>query len=231
MIQEFITLQVRQVYFFGIEVLNLQNFLELIIRFTFNLMVIGLIVRGLYYPVARRKDYLFSYILIGVVVFLMCFLLNSVVVQLGFALGLFAIFGIIRYRTNPMPIKEMTYLFVVIGVSLINSLATEQLSYIELIFTNLAVIALVFALEKIWLLKHEASKTIDYEKIGLIKPDKHNELIEDLKERTGLEIHRVEIGRINFLRDTVRIRIYYMEDGKNSENIIARSYNDDDDDD
>ncbi len=223
-------LQVREIHFLGIEVLNIENFIELMMRFTFNLIVIGLIVRGLYYPIARRKDYLFSYILIGIIVFLMCFLLNSVVVQLGFALGLFAIFGIIRYRTNPMPIKEMTYLFVVIGISLINSLATEQLSYIELIFTNLVVITLIFLLEKIWLLKSEASKIIDYEKIDLIKPEKHDELIKDLKERTGLEIHRIEIGRINFLRDTVRIRIFFMENnGSNHEDVITRSYDDDDD--
>jgi hypothetical protein len=231
MIQDIIILRVREIYFLGIEVFNFENFIELMMRFTFNFLVIGLIVRGLYYPVARRKDYLFSYILIGVIVFLMCFLLNSVVVQLGFALGLFAIFGIIRYRTNPMPIKEMTYLFVVIGISLINSLATEQLSYVELIFTNLVVITLIYLLEKIWLLKSEASKTIDYEKIDLIKPEKHDELIKDLKERTGLEIHRIEIGSINFLRDTVRIRIFFMENnGSNHEDVIMRSYDDDDDD-
>jgi hypothetical protein len=196
------------------------------------MMVVGLIVRGLYYPVTRRKDYLFSYILISVLVFLLCFLLENVKLQIGFALGLFAIFGIIRYRTNPIPIKEMTYLFVVIGISVINALANKKVSYVELIFTNLAIIGLIYLLEKIWLLKHEASKTIEYEKIDLIKPEKRSELIKDLEARTGLVIDRIEIGRINFLRDTVRIRIYYMENnGSLEDNIYTESANNDDDDD
>ena len=230
MLIELIILQTNQPELFGVHIIEVQDFVELVIRFTFNLMVIGLIVRGLYYPVTRRKDYLFSYILISVLVFLLCFLLENVKLQIGFALGLFAIFGIIRYRTNSIPIKEMTYLFVVIGVSVINALASTKVSYIELIFTNLAIIALIFLLEKIWLLKHETSKLIDYEKIDLIKPEKYNDLLNDLKTRTGLDIHRIEIGQINFLRDTVRIKIFYMEDDVSRvENTKARSYDDDDD--
>jgi len=230
MINEFISLQSTQPELFGVHIIEVQDFVELVIRFTFNMMVIGLIVRGLYYPITRRKDYLFSYILISGLVFLLCFLLDNVKLQIGFALGLFAIFGIIRYRTNPIPIKEMTYLFVVIGISVINALANTQVSYVELIFTNLAVIALIFLLEKIWLLKHETSKIIEYEKIDLIKPDRHNDLLNDLKSRTGLEIHRIEIGQINFLRDTVRIKIFYMDEGMSQEDAITKSYNDDDDD-
>lgn len=217
--------------FFGIEILNLEDFLELVIRFVFNFLVVAVIVRGFYYPIARRKDYLFSYILISSLVFLLCFLLENVKLQIGFALGLFAIFGIIRYRTNPIPIKEMTYLFVVIGISVINALANRKVSYIELIFTNIMVISVVYFLEKVWLLKHETSKTIDYEKIDLIKPEKHDELLKDLKERTGLNIHRIEIGRINFLRDTVRLRIYYLNDDITPEEDIEISRIDDDDDD
>jgi hypothetical protein len=230
MIQEFISLQATPPELFGVHIIEVQDFVELVIRFTFNMVVIGLIVRGLYYPITRRKDYLFSYILISGLVFLLCFLLDNVKLQIGFALGLFAIFGIIRYRTNPIPIKEMTYLFVVIGISVINALANTQVSYVELIFTNLAVIALIFLLEKIWLLKHETSKIIEYEKIDLIKPDRHNDLLNDLKSRTGLDIHRIEIGQINFLRDTVRIKIFYMDEGTNQEDVITKSYDDDDDD-
>ena len=232
MIQSIILLQNTPAQLFGVQIIEVQDFIELVIRFTFNMMVVGLIVRGLYYPVTRRKDYLFSYILISVLVFLLCFLLENVKLQIGFALGLFAIFGIIRYRTNPIPIKEMTYLFVVIGISVINALANKKVSYVELIFTNLAIIGLIYLLEKIWLLKHEASKTIEYEKIDLIKPEKRSELIKDLEARTGLVIDRIEIGRINFLRDTVRIRIYYMENnGSLEDNIYTESANNDDDDD
>jgi hypothetical protein len=139
-------------------------------------------------------------------------LLSSVKLGLGFALGLFAIFGIIRYRTDPIPIKEMTYLFIVIGIAAINGLANKKISFAELMFTNIVVVGITYGLEKIWLLKSESRKTIEYEKIELIKPENHARLMEDLKERTGLNIHRFEIGRLDFLRDTARIRVYYYED-------------------
>ena len=132
--------------------------------------------------------------------------------ELGFALGLFAIFGIIRYRTDPIPIKEMTYLFIVIGISVMNALANKKISYSELIFANLIFIAFTYILEKIWLLKHETRKTIVYEKIEFITPDKKDELLADLKLRTGLNITRVEVRNIDFLRDTASVRIFYFED-------------------
>ncbi len=187
---------------------------ELLLRFGINLVVMLIIVRWLYYTSTRRKDYLFTYILISSVVFLLCYLLESVSLQIGFALGLFAIFGIIRYRTNPMPIKEMTYLFMVIGISVINAL-TAGTSMTEIIFANLAVILITTGLEKMWLLRHISSKTIVYEKINLIVPEKYDELIADLQERTGLkEIKKVEIGAINFLKDTCRMIIYYEDKGR-----------------
>jgi len=193
--------------------------LNLVVRFSFNLLVVGIIVRGLYYTITRKKNYMFSFMLIGVVVFLVCFLMNKLGIGMAFALGLFAIFGIIRYRTNPIPIKEMTYLFVIIGVSVINGLTTKNVTYFELVFANIMIILVVYVLEKLWLMKNEAKKLIDYEKIELIHPDKRAELVEDLKQRTGLPINRVEIGRINFLRDTVRLMIYFQEDREN--NIVG----------
>ncbi len=201
---------------FGIEVIDVEDFVELLVRFSFNTLVILIAVRWLYYPIAKRKDYLFTYILISVVIFLLCFLLDNVKLQLGFALGLFAIFGIIRYRTNPIPIKEMTYLFLVIGVSVINALANKKVSYAELIFTNFIILLVAFFLEKVFLLKHESTKTILYERIDLVRNDRRAELIKDLEERTGLKINRIEIGRINFLRDTVRIKIHYWEEDINA---------------
>ncbi len=197
--------------FFGIELIDTTDFFELLARFAFNTMVIVIVVRWLYYTHARRKDYLFTYILISVVIFLLCFLLENVKLQLGFALGLFAIFGIIRYRTNPIPIKEMTYLFLVIGLSVINALANKKVSYAELVFTNMAIIISAYLLERVFLLKHESTKTVLYEKIDLIKGDRRAELLADLEYRTGLKINRIEIGRINFLRDTVRIKVFYFE--------------------
>jgi hypothetical protein len=192
---------------------SLSGMPELLLRFGINLVVILILIRWLYYSSTRRKDYLFTYILISSVVFLLCYLLESVSLQIGFALGLFAIFGIIRYRTNPMPIKEMTYLFLVIGISVINAL-TAGTGMAEIVFANIAVVLITIGLEKVWLLKHVSSKTIVYEKIDLIVPEKYNELIADLKERTGItDIRKVEIGAINFLKDTCRMIVYYVDRG------------------
>jgi hypothetical protein len=196
---------------FGIDIIDMPDFLELLLRFAFNFGILLILVRLLYYPIAKRKDYLFTYVLLGTAIFLLCFLLENVKLQLGLALGLFAIFGILRYRTSQIPIKEMTYLFIVICVSVINALANKKVSYIELLFTNFIVIVVTFSLEKLWLLKHESRKTIMYEKIDLIKPEKYQLLLKDLEERTGLKINRVEVGRIDFMRDAARITIYYFE--------------------
>jgi hypothetical protein len=173
---------------------------------------VGYIVRYLYYPATKNKDYLFTYLLISVTVFFLCFLLENVKLELGFALGLFAIFGIIRYRTDPIPIKEMTYLFIIIGISVMNALVNKKISHAEVVFTNLIFIALTYGLEKIWLLKHESRKNITFEKIELILPEKRQELLEDLKLRTGLNITRVEVKSIDFLRDTAQLRIFFFDD-------------------
>lgn len=198
-------------YFLGIELIDLEDFWELVIRFTFNSIFIFLIAKYLYYNATRRKDYFFTYILLGSVVFLMSFLLSNVKLELGFALGLFAVFGIIRYRTQQIPIKEMTYLFLIIGIAVMNALANKKISYAELLFANLALFVVTLLLEKTWHLKHESTKTIDYEKIELIKPKNRQLLIDDIEERTGLTINKLEVGNIDFLKDTARIRIYYYQ--------------------
>jgi Domain of unknown function (DUF4956) len=219
----------------GIEIIDFPSFLELVGRFALNMAVILILVRWLYYSTTRRKDYLFTYILISTLIFLLCYLLASVKLQIGFALGLFAIFGIIRYRTSSIPIKEMTYLFLVIGVSIINALADAKTSVAEVLFTNFVIIVIAFCMEKIWLLKHELSKTVIYEKIDLIKPEKHQELMDDLKERTGIKnIKRIEIGKIDFLKDTCTLQIYFDVTGYQVVNVSQIDYNkvakDDDDD-
>ena len=197
---------------FGIDIIDLDDFIELVVRSSFNFLIIGYIVRYLYYPATKNKDYLFTYLLISTTVFFLCFLLENVKLELGFALGLFAIFGIIRYRTDAIPIKEMTYLFIVIGVSVMNALVNKKISHTEVIFTNLAIIAITYGLEKIWLLKHETRKTVTYEKIELITPERREELTQDLKDRTGLNITRIEVRSIDFLRDTAQLRIFFFED-------------------
>ncbi len=126
--------------FLNIELMNWEDFWDLVIRTIFNLGVVLFLARYLYYKTTPRKDYLFTYILISLVIFLILFLLENVSVNMGFALGMFAIFGIIRYRTRQIPIREMTYLFLIIGISVINGLANRKVSYAELIFTNTVVI-------------------------------------------------------------------------------------------
>jgi hypothetical protein len=217
----------------GIEIIDIPSFMEFVLRFVLNTTVILILVRWLYYSTAKRKDYLFTYILISSVVFLLCFLLESVKLQIGFALGLFAIFGIIRYRTDSMPIKEMTYLFLVIGISVINALTSENTSLADLLFTNLVLVIITYGFEKVWLMKHESSKSIRYEKIDLIKPENYDKLLEDLKERTGIQnINRVETGKIDFLRDTCNLTIfYYTTDNKFKSTAERFSEGNDNDDD
>lgn len=216
------------VSFAGIEVIDLPGFLEFLLRFALNMGVIMILIRWLYYTTTRRKDYLFTYVLISTIVFLLCFLLESVKLQIGFALGLFAIFGIIRYRTSSMPIREMTYLFIVIGISVINALTSTKTSLVDLLFANTVIISITYGLEKVWLLKHEASKVILYEKIELIKPENYADLMKDLQERTGIKkINRIETGKIDFLKDTCTLTIFY--DSKSVENQ-NEAENDNDDD-
>lgn len=201
------------------QLLNLTWFDEdvykLIVRLVINFVFLILIIRFLYYPIAKRKDYLFTYFLIGTITFFLCFGLKKLDIDTGMGLGLFAIFGIIRYRTDAIQIKEMTYLFLVIGVSVVNSLASNKISITEMMIINLTVVILTFGLERLWLIRHETRKTIVYEKIDLIVPERQQEMMDDLQKRTGLKISRFEIGKINFLEDTAQVRIYFFTDSQN----------------
>jgi hypothetical protein len=168
--------------------------------------------------------------MISSIIFLLCYLLESVKLQIGFALGLFAIFGIIRYRTDSMPIKEMTYLFLVIGISVINALTSTKTSLADLFFTNFVLIFITYGFEKIWFLKHEATKVVVYENINLIKPENYDALVKDLSERTGIKsIIRVETGKIDFLKDVCVLTIFYESDRPQSTSTV-RPIDDNDDD-
>ena len=198
------------------EILNITWFdddlYKLLFRLGVNMIFLTIIIRYLYYPSKKRKDYLFTYYLIGMITFFLCFALKKFNIDTGMGLGLFAIFGIIRYRTDAIEIKEMTYLFLVIGVSVVNSLASNKISIAEMAVINTSVVAITFGLERLWLVKHETRKTITYERIDLIRPDTYEEMKADIEERTGLSINRVEVGKINFLDDTAQVRIYYFAD-------------------
>ena len=188
------------------------DFYKLLIRFAINILFLTVIIRCLYYPKSQRKDYLFTYCLIGTITFFLCFALAKLKIGTGMGLGLFAIFGIIRYRTDAIEIKEMTYLFLVIGLSVINSLASKKISIIEIGAINTFAVLITFLLEFVFLLKHETRKSITYEKIDLIVPDKYEEMKADMELRTGLQINRFEVGKIDFLNDTAQVKIFFYED-------------------
>lgn len=200
--------------FLDVKIINVPDFTELLIRLALNFFVIFLVVHYIYAQNSRRKDFYFSFLAVGTVTFLLSFLLSSVKLELGFALGLFAIFGIIRYRTDAIPIKEMTYLFIVIGISVINALANKKVSYAELVFTNSAIVFGLWLLEKRLKLKQEGSIKLIYEKIENINKQKGDILLADLKSRTGINISRYEIVKIDFLKDVAHIVLYYNVNGK-----------------
>lgn len=185
------------------------DFYKMLFRFVINIVFLTIIIRYLYYQTSKRKDYLFTYYMISIIVFFLCFTLKKYELDVGMALGLFAIFGIIRYRTDPIAIKEMTYLFVVIGVSVINSLANKKMSYAEIILGNLIIVSAIAVLERVWLLKHEVTKEIIYENIENIKPENYELLMTDLENRTGLTINKISVGGVDFLKDTAVLTIYY----------------------
>ncbi len=195
---------------FGIELLKMAEFGELVMRFSFNFLITLVIVRYIYYPKTKRRDFLFTFLLISTTVFLMCFLLESVKLQLGFALGLFAVFGIIRYRTNAIPIKEMTYLFIVIGLSVVNALANKKVSYAELLFTNFIVMFVTWAIERIRNLENESYTIVYYENIELVKPENKELLKADLEKRLGITISKIVVGTLDYQKDIAKIYVYFV---------------------
>ena len=184
---------------------------NLIIRFGFNLSVAFIIIKLIYQRDHNNNDFVFTYFMFNSLIFFFASILGSITINMGFAFGLFAVFAILRYRTDPIPIKEMTYLFIVITIGVINALSGDEVSFEALLFTNTALVGLTYFLEKYWQNNLLASMNIDYEKIENVKPQNHEELLADLKERTGLNIQDFQFSRMNFLRDTVRIKIYYKE--------------------
>jgi hypothetical protein len=205
--------------------LGIQLFSEdayiLLLRLLVNMTFLTILIRYLYYPKTKRKDYLFTYYLIGTITFFLCFGLKKLDIDTGMGLGLFAIFGIIRYRTDAIEIKEMTYLFLIIGVSVVNSLASNNISIAEMAIINITVVLLTFGLENLWLVKHETRKTINYERIDLIVPENYDIMKADIEKRTGIAINRFEIGKIDFLTDTAQVRIFYFADDQSFSDYSA----------
>tara|TARA_B100000315_G_scaffold260744_1_gene324738 strand:+ start:9313 stop:9891 length:579 start_codon:yes stop_codon:yes gene_type:complete len=187
------------------------DLINLILRFGFNLSVAFIIIKLIYHRNHTNNDFVFTYFMFNSLIFFFAFLLGSITINIGFAFGMFAVFAILRYRTDPIPIKEMTYLFIVITIGIINALSNTDVSYATLLFTNFVLVGLTYFLETYWEKNLLIRSTVVYEKIENIKPENHGELLADLKNRTGLDIQHFEISRTNFLRDTARISIFYKE--------------------
>lgn len=202
---------------------------ELLFKFGVNALVLFLLIRVIYYPIHRKKDYLFTYFLFNVLIFFLCVLLNSVKLSIGFAFGLFAIFGVLRYRTEQISIKDMTYLFAVISIAVINALASKKVSVAELIFTDGMILLMTYALEHLWLTRHEQMKQVIYERIDLIKPENRVRLYDDLHQRLGVTVSRVEIGKIDLLKDTAQLRVFYFEDEQGHASFTEMAPDGDDD--
>lgn len=184
---------------------------RMLILFGVNLLVCWIITHFFYYRKSRRGDYYFTYMLFSMAIFFILYLLQNMKVEVGIALGLFGIFSMIRYRTEQLPIREMTYLFVLIGISIING-AGMATSYVSFVAVNVLFILVVWVLEAVGMANRKAQKIITYEKIDLIKPDRREEVMADLRERTGLDIVKVQVGSIDFLRDTALLKVTYIPD-------------------
>lgn len=193
------------------------DLIELLARFAFNTLVVWIIIHLLYFPRSKRRDYYFTFMLISVSIFFLIFLLGGLKIKVGFALGLFAIFGIIRYRTESMCVREMTYLFVIIAISVINALAVT-LTVAELAAVNALFVVAIWLCELNLINKQHQEKLVVYDRIELIVPDRREELIADLEKRIGVTIIDVEVGAVDFLRDTAMIKIHYNARGENSVN-------------
>ena len=191
---------------------EISSLTALLLGFSANLISSLVVVRMIYHLASKRRDYVFTFMLVSTSVFFLCTLLNGVDIEMGFALGLFAIFSIIRYRTDAIPIREMSYLFIVITLSVINALAPQATDWGIIAVANIGIWGLAFVLERLWFVKHLTTKIVIYDRVDLIHAGRRAELKQDLEERTGVDIHSIEIGKLDLLRDTAVIRVHFYED-------------------
>ncbi|MBR6128476.1 MAG: DUF4956 domain-containing protein [Bacteroidaceae bacterium] len=217
----------------GLTLLDPQHFISLVMRFVINLVVVTIIARRYYYPRSRRRDYMFIFILMSLSIFLLVSLMEGDGMNLGAAMGLFAIFGIMRFRTEAVPIREMTYLFMLIAVSVVNALSRAEyhpkadywdgFGLVTIVFVNLVFVGMAWIFESGKLVSSSCSKYILYDNVALVAPDKRKELKADLEARTGIKIQRIEVGTIDFLKDSCMIRIFYdnrLDRGNSIEGMI-----------
>jgi hypothetical protein len=186
------------------------------LRFLVDIASVFVLIRFVYFPIYKKSELFFTYFIFNIVIFMICFLLNKVDLSMGAAFGLFAVFSMLRYRTEDISMKDMTYLFLVIAMGLISAVtkikgANETIETLFVLIVNAVIIIVAYLLESKLLMKKEGAKVIIYENINLVNAEREAELIEDIKKRTGINVHRVSIQKIDFLRDSAQIKIFYFE--------------------
>ena len=186
-------------------------------RFLIDFVSVFILIRFVYYRVYKRSDLFFTFFIFNIIIFLICFLLNKVELSMGAAFGLFAVFSMLRYRTEDISIKDMSYLFLVIAIGLIAAVTkikdtSDLYEYLFLGLINFLIISVAYVFETNLFFKKETVQLITYENIELIKKEHHAQLMEDIKNRTGLNVHRISIGKIDFLKDSALIKIYYYDE-------------------
>ncbi len=179
------------------------------IRLFIDLVSVFVLIRLIFYKNYKKADQYLTFFAFNLVIFLITYLLNKVEMSMGAAFGLFAVFSMLRYRTESISTKDMTYLFLVIAIGLLSAISKG--GWDELALLNSIILVATFLLESNWLIKKEFTKNIIYDNINLITPEKRTELLADLKNRTGFNVHRVEIQEIDFLKDATRMTIYFYE--------------------
>ena len=186
--------------------------LNLISRFSFNFIIIFIIIKIIYYRNnSKNDDFVFTYFMFNALIFFFAYILGNITINLGFASGLFAVFAILRYRTDTIPIKEMTYLFIVITIGVINALSGSTVPFLILLIANLIITLMAYVLENFWQSHYLVTRTIIYENVENIKPENHEELLLELNNNTGFNIEKFEIESINFRRGAARIKIFTRE--------------------
>lgn len=196
---------------FGVKEFFDGDLLKLAMRLSINLAFAFIVIRLVYFRLYRNREYVFTYFMFNIITFSTCFLLRKVPIELGFALGLFAVFGILRYRTEPIRIRDLTYLFVVIGIAIINALVSKKISLIELVTINCVIVGATAWLELSPGAGRERSRTVLYDDLSLLQPDKRQALLDDLTGRTGFKVQRIDINHIDLLRDSANLTVYYQE--------------------
>jgi predicted membrane channel-forming protein YqfA (hemolysin III family) len=217
------------------ELLNIQfcpsvastEFYELLLQFGINLAILLILSRAMYFKWNRHPEYMFAQLITGVIVFMICALLRWVQLELGLVLGLFAIFAIIRFRTINVPVKEMAYLFMIVGISAVNALLPMSNCLQWIIFANIILVAMTFIMEKVFFSNKLSDRTITFNNTELLKPSRHQSLLQELKELTELDIVRFEIGKVDYVKKHALIRIYFKGD-VNGGPTEFESANDDD---